>query len=102
MEASSKYLATKTFESLNVLFEASQEIQDWLTECADMIAGCGENVIKACKIESISRYTPEEDVVHLGALHHLLPLLIASQQLEIFKGFLHPPFVDHDVKPGSE
>ena len=44
VEASSKYLATKTFESLNVLFEASQEIQDWLTECADMIAGCGENV----------------------------------------------------------
>ena len=44
LEASSKYLATKTFESLNVLFEASQEIQDWLTECADMIASCGENV----------------------------------------------------------
>merc|ERR1719403_638827 len=44
LDASSKYLATKTFESLNVLFEASQEIQDWLTECADMIASCGENI----------------------------------------------------------
>ena len=30
----SKYLSKKTFESLNELFTASQEIQDWLTECA--------------------------------------------------------------------
>ncbi len=30
----SKYLSAKTFESLNELFTASQEIQDWLTECA--------------------------------------------------------------------
>ena len=45
VEASSKYLAGKTFESLNELFTASQEIQSWLTECAGVVAGeCGENV----------------------------------------------------------
>jgi len=41
----SKYLAAKVFESLNVLFEASQEIQDWLTGSAEAVAGdCQENV----------------------------------------------------------
>lgn len=30
----SKYLVDKTFESINELFTASQEIQDWLTVCA--------------------------------------------------------------------
>ena len=30
----SKYLSLKTLESLNQLFTASQQIQDWLTECA--------------------------------------------------------------------
>jgi DNA-directed RNA polymerase len=34
VDASSKYLARKTFESLNEMFTASQEIQDWLTACA--------------------------------------------------------------------
>jgi DNA-directed RNA polymerase len=34
VDASSKYLAKKTFESLNEMFTASQEIQDWLTQCA--------------------------------------------------------------------
>ena len=34
VSSGSKYLSKKTFESLNELFTASQEIQDWLTECA--------------------------------------------------------------------
>jgi len=41
----SKYLSKKTFESLNELFEASQEIQEWLTKCAVVISkDVGENV----------------------------------------------------------
>jgi len=41
----SKYLSKKTFESLNELFTASQEIQDWLTECAKAISiDCKSNV----------------------------------------------------------
>lgn len=38
-EIASKYLAKKTFESLNEMFTASQEIQAWLTECAHVISG---------------------------------------------------------------
>lgn len=45
VDTSSKYLARKTFESLNEMFTASQEIQDWLTQCAKVIAGeCNANV----------------------------------------------------------
>ena len=33
----SMYLANKTFESLNELFESSQTIQNWLTECSNII-----------------------------------------------------------------
>lgn len=38
VESASKYLADKTFESLNEMFEASQEIQAWFTECAQVIS----------------------------------------------------------------
>ena len=38
-EAASKYLANLTFESLNEMFYASQEIQTWFTECANTICG---------------------------------------------------------------
>ena len=38
-EAASKYLANLTFESLNEMFYASQEIQAWFTECANAICG---------------------------------------------------------------
>ena len=38
-EVASKYLAKKTFESLNEMFTASQEIQSWFTECANVISG---------------------------------------------------------------
>ena len=34
VDEASKYLADKTFKSLNELFQASQEIQAWLTDCA--------------------------------------------------------------------
>ena len=34
VDEASKYLADKTFQSLNELFQASQEIQAWLTDCA--------------------------------------------------------------------
>ena len=34
VDQASKYLANKTFESLNEMFTSSQEIQDWFTECA--------------------------------------------------------------------
>jgi len=45
VEPASKYLAHKTFESLNELFTASQEIQDWFTECAMIISkDCQSNV----------------------------------------------------------
>lgn len=41
----SKYLANKTFESLNEMFTASQEIQSWFTECAKIISkDCKSNV----------------------------------------------------------
>lgn len=41
----SKYLVDKTFESINELFTASQEIQDWLTVCAKVISSdCNMNV----------------------------------------------------------
>ena len=33
-----KYLATKTFESLNEMFTSSQAIQAWFTKCATMIS----------------------------------------------------------------
>ncbi len=39
VEEASKYLADKTFESLNEMFTASQKIQAWLTECAKIISG---------------------------------------------------------------
>ncbi|XP_040581681.1 DNA-directed RNA polymerase, mitochondrial [Lepeophtheirus salmonis] len=38
VEEASKYLAVKTFDSLNELFTASQEIQLWLTESATVIS----------------------------------------------------------------
>ena len=38
VEPSAKYLAAKTFESLNETFEASQDIQAWFTECANVIS----------------------------------------------------------------
>jgi DNA-directed RNA polymerase len=38
VDAGSKYLAKKTFESLNDMFEASQEIQAWLTDSATVIS----------------------------------------------------------------
>ena len=38
LEDASKYLAKKTFESLNEMFTSSQIIQDWLTECANVIS----------------------------------------------------------------
>ena len=41
LDEASKYLAKKTFESLNELFTASQDIQDWLTECANVISKYG-------------------------------------------------------------
>merc|ERR1712025_771997 len=45
VDPASKYLAHKTFESLNELFTASQEIQDWFTECAMIISkDCQANV----------------------------------------------------------
>merc|ERR1712059_147144 len=45
VDVGSKYLTKKTFESLNEMFTASQEIQDWLAECAKVIAGeCESNV----------------------------------------------------------
>ena len=45
VDQASKYLSTKTFESLNEMFTASQEIQDWLTECAMVISrDCKSNV----------------------------------------------------------
>ena len=34
VDEAAKYLAAKTFESLNELFQSSQEIQAWLTDCA--------------------------------------------------------------------
>ena len=46
MEPGSKYLSKKTFESLNEMFEASQEIQDWLTECAQVVRD------QVCRYES--------------------------------------------------
>ena len=36
--AGSAYLAELTFESLNDMFEASQNIQAWFTECATSIS----------------------------------------------------------------
>jgi len=45
VDQGSKYLSKKTFESLNELFTSSQVMQDWLTECASVIAGeCQRNV----------------------------------------------------------
>ncbi|QQP56671.1 DNA-directed RNA polymerase [Caligus rogercresseyi] len=45
VEEGSKYLALKTFDSLNELFTASQEIQLWLTEAATVISKVfGSNV----------------------------------------------------------
>jgi len=45
VDQASKYLSAKTFESLNEMFTASQEIQDWLTECAMVISrDCKSNV----------------------------------------------------------
>ena len=38
-DEASKYLAKLTFESLNEMFAASQEIQSWFTECANTICG---------------------------------------------------------------
>ena len=39
VDKASAYLAGKTFESLNEMFRASQEIQAWLTECANVLSG---------------------------------------------------------------
>lgn len=45
VDTASKYLSYKTFESLNEMFTASQEIQDWFTECAWVISrDCKSNV----------------------------------------------------------
>lgn len=45
VDQGSKYLANKTFESLNEMFTSSQEIQEWFTECAKVISGeCKSNV----------------------------------------------------------
>lgn len=45
VDQASKYLSSKTFESLNEMFTASQEIQDWFNECAQVIAkDCKSNV----------------------------------------------------------
>ena len=50
----SKYLSAKTFESLNELFTASQEIQDWLTECAKVILIFYHKIISPkCSIDGI-------------------------------------------------
>ena len=38
-EPASKYLAQLTFESLNEMFHASQEIQAWFTDCSNSICG---------------------------------------------------------------
>ena len=38
VKEASKYLTDKTFESLNELFQASQEIQAWLTDCATFLS----------------------------------------------------------------
>ncbi len=39
--AASGYLTTKTFESLREMFTSTKEIQDWLTNCARLIASTG-------------------------------------------------------------
>jgi len=45
VDQASKYLSNKTFESLNEMFTASQEIQSWFTECAKIISkDCQSNV----------------------------------------------------------
>jgi len=45
VDLASKYLSHKTFESLNEMFTASQEIQNWFTECAMIISkDCYSNV----------------------------------------------------------
>lgn len=36
--SASKYLTTKTFDSLRVMFTSAKEIQDWFTQCARMIS----------------------------------------------------------------
>ena len=41
----SAYLANKTFESLNEMFESSQTIQNWLTECSNVISGSFEKCV---------------------------------------------------------
>jgi hypothetical protein len=39
VDPAATYLAGKTFESLNEMFESSQAIQAWFTECANLISG---------------------------------------------------------------
>ena len=50
VDDASKYVAAKTFDSLNEVFESSQRIQSWLTECAGVIS-------KDCKSQ-VSWVTP--------------------------------------------
>ena len=50
IDDASKYVASKTFDSLNEVFESSQRIQAWLTECAGVIS-------KDCKSQ-VSWFTP--------------------------------------------
>ena len=38
IDDASKYVASKTFDSLNEVFESSQRIQAWLTSCAGVIS----------------------------------------------------------------
>merc|ERR1712227_269603 len=50
VDEASQYVAGKTFHSLNEVFESSQRIQAWLTDCAGVIS-------KECK-RQVSWFTP--------------------------------------------
>ena len=41
-----KYLAGKTFDSLNEMFASSQEIQKWLTDCATAICSTFQGTVE--------------------------------------------------------
>ena len=45
IEEACKSLAGLTFASLNEMFESSQTIQDWLTNCADVVSKARVNVL---------------------------------------------------------
>ena len=76
VDEASSYVSSKTFDSLNEVFESSQRIQSWLTECAAVIS-------KDCKSE-VSWITPlgfpvvqpYYKVTCLSNIYHNLNLLI--------------------------